>query len=105
VTDDVQLNSRTRRIITANWFDISHLRIRVTRGTISIQGRIRKLTDQRDDRDGDPSSLRKLDDELRGLRGVRSVTYRLDNWRREPSGAWQCTERKPAKKIHESPKA
>jgi len=105
VNDDVQLNSRARKIVTANWLDISQLRIRVTRGAISIQGRIRKLTEKQDERDGDPSSLRKLDDDLRGLRGVRGVTYRLDNWRRDPTGSWLCTERKPTKKPREHPKA
>jgi hypothetical protein len=102
VEDDVQINSRVRRAVSANWFDITLLRIRTTRGVISIQGRIHKLSEKKDERDGDPSSLKKLHDDLRALRGVRGVNYHLDNWRREPSGNWHCTERKPVKKPHES---
>jgi hypothetical protein len=89
MADDTKMTSYARKIVVKNWFDISRLRIRTTRGVIYIQGRIYKLTGSASERDGDEHSLRKLDDDLRNIPGMKGTAYQLDNWVRESSGAWR----------------
>jgi len=87
--DDVKMTSLARKMIVRNWFDISRVRVRVTRSVILVSGRIYRLTGGPEEREGSEPTLRKLDDDLRGIPGMRGVAYQLDNWTRESSGAWR----------------
>lgn len=89
MSEDIKLCAKVRKVIISNWFDISAIRVRVTRGVIYLQGRVRRATDNKDDRDGSKETLRKLDEDLRALSGFRGVTYSFDNWVREMTGAWR----------------
>jgi len=89
MADDVKMTSHARKLIVRNWFDISRLRVRVTRGVIFVSGRIYRLTGGPEERNGTEPTLRKLDEDLHGIPGVRGVAYQLENWTREASGAWR----------------
>jgi hypothetical protein len=86
---DAQLNSRVRKLIVANWLDISLIRSRVARGVIHLQGHVQKLGEGAHERRQVEQSLRKLDDDLRALPGFRGAAYLFDNWARESTGAWR----------------
>lgn len=89
-----------RKIITANWIDVSQIRIRVVRGVVNLQGHVEKVGGNPDEREGTEPGMRKLDDELRGLKGFRGIAYFFDNWIREPTGFWRCTSKKKEEKRH-----
>ena len=78
-----------RKIVVKNWIDISRLRIRTVRGVIQVQGRIAKLTGSADEREGDESGMRKLDEDLHAISGVRGVNYQLENWICVSAGTWR----------------
>jgi hypothetical protein len=87
--DDIKMTAMARKTVIKNRFDISRIRIRVTRGVIHVSGRFQRLTGSPSEREGDETSLRKLDEDLHGLSGMRGVHYQIENWMYEPSGSWQ----------------
>jgi hypothetical protein len=89
MADDVKLMSMARKTIVKNWFDLSRIRVRVTRAVIHVQGRFYKLTGSPEEREGDQASLRKLDEDLHALSGARGVSYQIENWVHESSGTWR----------------
>ena len=94
MADDVKTTSMARKVIVKNWFDVSRLRVRVVRSVIRIQGYFFKLNGSVEDREGDQASLRKLDDDLRNIAGIRGIAYQIENWTRETSGSWRKLGRK-----------
>lgn len=104
MADDVKMTSMARKMIVRNWLDISRLRVRVTRGVIFVSGRIHKLTGGPSEKEGDEPGLRKLDDDLHGVPGMRGVAYQLENWTHETSGGWRKLGQKmtaSAKRLQE----
>jgi hypothetical protein len=89
MADDVKITSMARKVIVKNWFDVSRVRVRVVRSVIRIQGYFFKLTGSPEEREGDQASLRKLDEDLRAIAGVRGIAYQVDNWIHESSGSWR----------------
>jgi len=87
--NDVQITAMARKILVRNWMDVSRMRIRAVRGVIHMQGRIAKLTGSADQREGDESGMRKLDEDLRMISGVRGVNYQLENWVCVSTGTWR----------------
>ena len=83
------MTATARKLLVGNWFDISLVRIRVTRGVINLQGHAQKTSEGTLDLRQVEASLRKLDDELRSMAGFRGVAYFFDNWIREPTGSWR----------------
>lgn len=94
MSEDHQMAVLVRKIITSNWLDVSQIRIRVTRGVINLQGRVEKIGGNPDEKEGTEAGMRKLDDELRSLKGFRGVAYFFDNWIRESNGSWRCISHK-----------
>ncbi|MBM3858425.1 MAG: hypothetical protein FJ395_02105 [Verrucomicrobia bacterium] len=97
MADDRQMTIQVRKLITSNWIDVSQIRIRVIRGVITLQGHVEKIGGAPGEKQGTEAGMRKLDDELRSLKGFRGLAYFLDNWIRDPTGAWRCTTKKDAK--------
>jgi hypothetical protein len=93
--DDVKLNAKVRKLVIANWLDISQIRTRVTRGVISFQGHVQRLGEDPRAPESNEPFLCKLDEQIRMLPGFRGAHYAFDNWRRAPTGAWLFTGRKP----------
>jgi len=94
MADDRQMTILVRKLITSNWLDVSQIRIRVIRSVINLQGHVEKVGGNPDEKEGTEAGMRKLDDELRALKGFRGIAYFLDNWIRNPTGAWRCTSKK-----------
>ena len=88
---------KARKIITGNWLDVSQIRIRVTRCVINLQGHVQTVGGDPTTREGSEAGLRKLDDELRGLKKFRGVAYFFDNWQRDPTGGWRSLNKKKDK--------
>ena len=87
--DDKDLISKIRRVIVSNWFEVSVMRTRVIRGLVLLSGKVNKQGEGAEKPKVIAGSLRKLDGELRAVRGVRSVSYDFENWVQLPSGAWR----------------
>ena len=104
MSDDTKLNSAARKLVVSNWFDTSLLRVRVTRGVIHLQGHIQRVGEGDAQLRQIEANLRRLDEELRMLRGFRGVTYLFDNWRRDAVGGWRFLgtkrERDEGKQFH-----
>jgi hypothetical protein len=98
MADDRQMTILVRKTITSNWLDASQIRIRVIRGIVNLQGHVEKVGGNPDEKEGTEAGMRKLDDELRALKGFRGTAYFLDNWIRDPTGGWRCTSKKKEKK-------
>jgi hypothetical protein len=95
VPDDVKINAKARKLVIANWLDISQIRIRVTRGVIHFQGTVSRLGEDPRNPESNEPFLCKLDEQIRLLPGFRGAHYAFDNWRREPTGIWRYTGKKP----------
>ena len=94
---DHQMTVLVRKIVTSNWLDVTQIRIRVTRNVVNFQGHVEKLNAPPKDREGSEIDLRRIDDEIRSLKGFRGAAYFFDNWQRDPTGAWRYTGRKNRK--------
>jgi hypothetical protein len=97
MSQDTDMSSKVRRIVTGNWVDVSQVRIRVTRGVVNLQGHISSVTGDPATAEGSEADMRRIDDEIRILKGFRGVSHLLDNWVREASGGWRCLGRKREK--------
>lgn len=93
--DDVKLNSKVRKIVIANWLDVSQIRTRVTRGVVHFAGHVKRLGEDPKEPESNEPYLEKLDEEVRRLPGFRGANFTFDNWRREPTGCWSYTGKKP----------
>ena len=91
--------ARARKIIVANWIDVSLIRVRVTRGIIHLQGRAQKLSAPSGEENGTEAGMRKLDDDLRMVPNLRGVTYMFDNWMRDDTGGWRLQGQKKGKSL------
>ncbi len=89
MSDDTKLNSAARKLIVGNRFDVSLIRVRVTRGVVHLQGHVQKVGEGAADLKQVEASLRHLDEDLRALPGFRGSAYLFDNWRRDPTGSWR----------------
>jgi len=98
MADDRQMSIQVRKLITSNWLDVSQIRIRVIRGVITLQGHVEKIGANPGEKEGTEAGMRKLDEELRALKGFRGVAYLFDNWIREPTGAWRNISKKREEK-------
>ncbi len=87
--EDKELTAKLRRVIVSNWFEVSLMRIRVVRGLVILGGKVNKVGEGAEKPRVISATLRKLDGELRTLRGVRGVNYDFENWVQLPSGAWR----------------
>ena len=95
MAEDVKLNARVRKIVTSNWLDISQIRTRVTRGVIHFQGHVTRIGEDPKSPESNEPFLEKLDEQIRSLPGFRGAHFAFDNWRREPTGVWSFTGKKP----------
>jgi hypothetical protein len=64
---------------------------------VNLQGHIASVAGDPATAEGTEAVMRRLDDEIRGLKGFRGVSYLLDNWVREPTGGWRYAGRKREK--------
>jgi hypothetical protein len=101
MSDDMKITALARKIIVKNWFDVSRLRVRTTRGVVLVQGRIYKIAGPVNERDGTEVVMRKLDEDLHGIPRIRGVNYQLENWVSVSSGVW----RKIGMKMNEAQRA
>jgi len=97
MSEDLRLTSKARRIIVACWLDVSRIRVRTTRGVIHLQGSIGRLGEDKDEPEENLPFLEKAEEQLSALKDASGVKYTFDNWRREPSGRWTYTGKKPRK--------
>lgn len=98
--NDKEMTIRVRKIVTTLWLDASQMRIRVTRNVVNFQGHVVKLNAPPREADGKETDLRRLDDEIRSLKGFRGVAYFFDNWQREANGAWRYIGKKKSDDRH-----
>ena len=91
MADDVKLNAKVRKVIAACRVDLAMIRIRVTRGIVHLSGSVKRMGEGHNDPKENSAALEKLDALIRTLPGYRGINYTFDNWRREPTGAWQYT--------------
>lgn len=93
MSQDTDMTSRVRKIVTGNWVDLSQVRIRVTRGVVNLQGHITSVAGG----EGSEAGMRRIDGEIRALKGFRGVSYLLDNWVHEANGGWRYLGKKKEK--------
>ena len=81
-TEDFRINAAVRNLLVRFWIDTSKLDHGATNGVVYLRGRLtRELI--RDSRETDEESLsflaRRLERELKTIKGVRDVVYNLEN--------------------------
>ena len=94
MSQDTDMTIKVRKIVTGNWIDVSQVRIRVTRCVVNFQGHIASVAGDPATAEGTEAGMRRLDDEIRNLKGFRGAAYLLDNWMRESSGGWRYVGKK-----------
>jgi hypothetical protein len=80
---DFQINSRVRGIFSKHWLDISRLSVVTIKGNIYIGGNVRKLPSVSSDIKIDKDLMETIDFEIGRIKGVKRITYRLEDWRKE----------------------
>jgi hypothetical protein len=82
-TSDFQVNSRVRGIFAKHWLDTSQLSVVTIKGNVYLGGRIRKLPAVSSDIEINEELMEAIDFEIGRIKGVKRITYRLEEWRRE----------------------
>jgi hypothetical protein len=80
---DFQINSRVRGIFSKHWLDISQLSVVTIKGNVYIGGHVRKLASVSADIKLDIDLMETIDFEIGRIKGIKRVTYRLEDWRKE----------------------
>jgi hypothetical protein len=80
---DFQINSRVRGIFSKHWLDTSQLSVVTIKGNVYLGGRLRKLPAVSSDIEINEELMEAIDFEIGRIRGVKRVTYRLEEWRKE----------------------
>jgi hypothetical protein len=91
---DFRINSGVRSVIARNWIDLQKLKFGSFRGTVRITGNLSYLG-ARTGAACDSGKLEALEAEIRRVPGVGRVYLDLTNWRRSPTGQWECTDGTP----------
>jgi hypothetical protein len=89
-TDDFRINATIRSILVRFWFNTSLLSHGSINGVVYIRGKLAKEVLKAGDSDLDkelPFLVRRLDKEIRNIRGVRDIVYNLENLKRV-KGQW-----------------
>lgn len=80
---DFQINSRVRGIFSKHWLDISQLSVVTIKGNVYIGGNLRKLASVSSDIKIDNDLMETIDYEIGRIKGIKRITYRLEDWRKE----------------------
>ena len=80
-TDDFRINAAVRTTLVRFWIDTSHLDHGAINGVIYLRGRLcKELVRSNENEDESIVFLaRRLERELKNIRGVRDVVYNLEN--------------------------
>lgn len=97
---DFQINSRVRGILARHWIDTNLITAMTIRGVVFLQGRMKKITMIPGQEEVGEETLASMELEMRHIKGVRQIVYRLDDWRKD-GGKFLRTE---AKKKEEEKK-
>lgn len=80
---DFQINARVRGIFGKHWLDTGRLSVVTIKGNVYVGGIIRKLPSVSDRIEINEDLLEAIDYEIRRVRGVKRITYRLEEWRKD----------------------
>jgi hypothetical protein len=80
-TEDFRINAAVRTTLVRFWVDTSQIDHGAINGVVYLRGRLTKeLSRNQQDEDESIAFLaRRLERELKNIRGVRDVVYNLDN--------------------------
>ena len=101
---DFQINSRVRGIFAKHWLDTSQLSVVTIKGNVYLGGHLRKLPAVSSDIEVNEDLMQTIDFELGRIRGVKRITYRLEEWRKE-AGQFISLSQKKADLEKEKKKA
>lgn len=94
-TDDFRINAAVHNTLVRLWIDANRLKFGTTNGVVYLRGSLARLTfagRKEDDAERDLTFIvRRLDSELRTIRGVVEITYDLENVTRL-RGRWTARE-------------
>jgi hypothetical protein len=80
---DFQINSRVRGIFAKHWLDTSQLSIVTIKGSVYIGGTVKKLSAVSRHVEINEDLMETIDFEIKRIRDVKRITYRLEDWRKE----------------------
>ena len=83
-TEDFRINATVRTMLVRFWVDTSKLDHGAINGVVYLRGRLvreisRTSNSERDDEESLTLLARRLERELKNIRGVRDVVYNLEN--------------------------
>lgn len=94
-TDDFRINAAVHNALVRLWIDVNGLKFGTMNGVVYLRGRLARMSfGGRQDEDGEQNLtqvIRRLDAELRGIRGVTEIAYDLENLVRL-GGRWVARE-------------
>ena len=98
---DFQINSHVRGILARHWIDTTLITVMTIRGVVFLQGSLRKITAGSAQDEIGEALLATMEMEMKHIKGVRQIVYRLEDWRKD-GGKFARIE---AKKKEEEKKA
>ena len=93
---DFQINSRVRGIFAKHWLDTSQLSVVTIKGIVYLGGHVRKLPAVSSDIEVDEDLMQNIDFEISRIKGVKRITYRFEEWRKEAGKFISLAKRKEA---------
>ena len=85
---DIKINSWVRGVLAKHWIDFQGLQFGSYQGTVRLSGELRYLG-MRESFSTEALKLGLIENEIRGLSGVKRVHVDLANWRKNSRGEWE----------------
>lgn len=94
-TDDFRINAAVHNTLVRLWIDANRLKFGTANGVVYLRGSLARMTFAgrgKNDAEKDMTFVvRRLDSELKAIRGVKEIAYDLDNVT-HLSGRWIARE-------------
>lgn len=92
--NDFQINARVRGIFGKHWLDTGRTSVVTIKGNVYVGGVVRKLPGVSARIEINEDLLETIDYEIKRVRGVKRVIYRLEEWRKESGSFTRLKKRK-----------
>ena len=93
---DFQINSRVRGIFARHWLDTSQLSVVTIKGNVYLGGHVRKLPAVSSDIEINEDMMAAIDAAIGRIKGVKRITYRFEEWKKEAGKFISLAHRKQA---------
>lgn len=89
---DFKVNSAVRSVLSRHWIDFTRIGFGSVNGTVRLAGILARLSNESEESHLTAKNVMQIESELTAIKSVKRVYFDLDNWRKDESRQWVCTE-------------